>query len=108
MIYLILIMIKIQIMKNHRKRVRENKGIKLEPDHSDTDERDKIDNEEYVIRKKTQKEVDCDDLVNTDTDKSQTDVRDERKIPIYIKYLIAKKYGTMSTLLLLILIFSLM
>ena len=49
------------------KRKKDN----LESDHSETDERDQIENEELVIKKETQKEGDGDDLVNTDTDQSK-------------------------------------
>ena len=48
-------------------------------DHSEEDERDEIENEELVLIKETQKEVDGDDLVDTDNDLSETNERDQRK-----------------------------
>ena len=45
-------MIKIHIFKNQRENIREKKEKdNLESDHSETDERDQIENEELVIRK---------------------------------------------------------
>ena len=52
-----------------------------------------MENEELVIRKETQKEVDDDDLVNTDTDQSETDVRDQRKNPDLHKIHDSQKIG---------------
>ena len=52
-----------------------------------------MENEEFVIRKETQKEGDGDYLVNTDTDQSETDGRDQRKRPNLHQTLDSQKIG---------------
>ena len=47
-----------------KERTKDN----LELDHSEENKRDEIENGELCFSKETQKEGDCDDLVNTDTD----------------------------------------
>ena len=49
--------------------------------HLEEDERDEIENEELFLSRETQKEGYGDDLVNTDTDtdRSETNERDQRK-----------------------------
>ena len=47
-------------------------------DHSEENERDELENEELFLSKETQKEGNCDDLVDTDTDWSETNKRDQR------------------------------
>ena len=46
-------------------------------DHLEEDERDEIENEELFLSEETQKEGDGDDVVNTDTDLSETNERDQ-------------------------------
>ena len=52
-----------------------------------------IENDEWVIRRENKKEGDGDDLVNTDTDQSETDERDQRKHPNLHKTLDSQKIG---------------
>ena len=49
--------------------------------HSEESKRDELESEELILSKKTKKEGDVDDLVNTDTDTdiSETNERDQRK-----------------------------
>ena len=48
-------------------------------DHSEEYERDETENEELVLSNETQKEGDGDDLVDTDTDRSENIEIDQRK-----------------------------
>ena len=48
-------------------------------DHSEEDEKDGMENEELVLSKETQKVGYGDDLIDTDTDRSETNMRDQRK-----------------------------
>ena len=68
MIWLILILIKIQMKKNQRKNIRENRAKNLEYDKSETDERDQSKRPELLERIDSQKIGDDDDPVATDID----------------------------------------
>ena len=71
---------------------REERKKDLEPDHSETDERDQIENKELVLRKENQKEGDDDDLVNNDTDQETNN--EESKETYWIED--SKKYDLES------------
>ena len=62
-------------------------------DHSETDKRYHIKNEELVIRKETQKEGDGDDIVDTDTDQSELMKEIREKNPDLHKTLDSQKIG---------------
>ena len=51
----------------------------LELGHSEENKRDELECEEFILSRQTQKEVDSDDLVNTDTDLSETNENDQIK-----------------------------
>ena len=58
-------------------RIERTKNI-LELGHSEENKRDELESEELILSKKTQKEGDADDLVDTDTD-TDTDMSETNK-----------------------------
>ena len=74
---------------------KERTKDRVELGHSEENERDELENEELIFSKKTQKEGDGDDLVNTDTDTdlSETNERDQRKHHNLHRTLVSQKIG---------------